>query len=54
VWGRRYMSKGFGGGKLKVRDHLEELNVNETVVLKWKEAWAGLTWPGMVTSGGLL
>ena len=35
-------------------DHLEGLSVNEKVILKRREAWTGLTWPGMVTSGELL
>jgi hypothetical protein len=48
------MSKGFGGGKLKVTDHPEELCVNEKIMLKGREAWTGLSLPVMVTSDGLL
>jgi hypothetical protein len=31
---RREMRKGFGWGKLKERDKVEELGVNESVILK--------------------
>ena len=33
--GRREMHKGFGWGKLKERDNMEDLGVNESFILKW-------------------
>jgi hypothetical protein len=34
VWGRGVMHTGFLWGKLKERDHLEKLGVDERIILK--------------------
>ena len=34
IWGRGDVNKGFGGGDLKERDHLEDLGVDGNIILK--------------------
>ena len=54
------MHTGFRLGGLRVRGHLEDLEVDERIVLKWLlekwdgDAWIGLIWLGIATGGGLL
>jgi len=51
---------GFCWGDLRERDHLEDLDVGRSIILKWivkewdGEAWAGLIWLRIGTGGGLL
>ena len=54
------MRTGFCWGDLRERDHLEDLDVGRSIILKWivkewdGEAWAGLIWLRIGTGGGLL
>ena len=56
----REMRLGFFlGGKPKERDHLKDLGVDGSILLKWIigvawEAWTGFIWLRMGTNGGLL
>jgi hypothetical protein len=49
--------QGFGCGHLMERDHLEDLGIDGTMILKWifkqwDGAWIGLIWLRIKTSGG--
>jgi hypothetical protein len=50
VWGTREMHRGFWWGDVMGRDHMEDLAVDESVMLKWMirtrdgVAWTGLLW----------
>jgi hypothetical protein len=51
---------GFWWGNLRERDHLEDPDLDEMIILKWifkkwdGEAWTGLSWLRKGTGGGLL
>jgi hypothetical protein len=56
---RRGSYRGFCGGDLKERDHLEDLSVDGRKILKYifknrDGAWAGLIWLRIGTDGGCL
>jgi len=50
-------TQGFGGQNLRGRDHLEDFDVNGSVILRWTfrkwyvTAWTGLSWL-MIGGGG--
>jgi hypothetical protein len=54
------MHTKFWSGKLKVRVHMEDLNIDKRIILDWilekegGEAWTGLVWLRIRTSGGFL
>ena len=54
------MHTGFCWGDLKKRDHLEDVGIGRSIILKWivkkrdGGAWAGLIWIRTGTGGGLL
>jgi hypothetical protein len=54
------MHKKFWSVDVKGRDHLEDLGVDETVILKWilrkygGKVWIGFIWLRVGISGGLL
>jgi hypothetical protein len=58
--GRKGMHIEFWWESQKERDHWEDLDVGEKIILKWaSERWDGLVWTGLSwlrrgTSGGLL
>jgi hypothetical protein len=49
--------QGFGGGDLIERDHLEDLGIDGSIILKWifkkwdRKAWTGLLWLRTGTGG---
>jgi hypothetical protein len=51
---------GFWWGDLEKKDHLADLDVDGSIILKWifkewgGEAWTGLIWLRIGTGGGLL
>jgi hypothetical protein len=51
--------QGFGGGNLKEKDYIEDLDVDGRI-LNWivkkqdGSAWTGLIWLGIWISGGML
>jgi hypothetical protein len=58
VWETGEVPTGFLCGILREKDQLEELGVNGRMILKWiferwdREAWTGLIWLRIGTSGG--
>jgi hypothetical protein len=54
------MGDRFWWGNLRERDHLEDLDVDGRILLKWtfnkwdEEAWTGLIWRRIGTGGGRL
>jgi hypothetical protein len=51
MWGRRVMLRRFWGGNMKERDHLDDLAIEGSVILKWilkklvYRLWTGCMWP---------
>jgi len=60
VWVTGKMHTGFWWGEMMERGHLEYLDVDGRVILKWifknldGEKWTGLLWPKIGTGGGRL
>jgi hypothetical protein len=58
--GRRGMDIGFWRESRKERDHWEDLDIGERIILEWiLERWDGVVWTGLIwlrigTNGGLL
>jgi hypothetical protein len=54
------MHTGFWWGELMERDHLLDLGIDVTIILRWifkkwgGETWIGLIWLRIGTGGGLL
>jgi hypothetical protein len=59
-WGAGELHTGVWWGDLREGDHLEDLGVGGTVILKWNlkewdgQAWTALRWLRIGTGGGLL
>jgi len=55
--GRGELYTGFGWGKLRERDHLEDLGVGRNIILRWifrkwhVRVWTGSIWLGIGTVG---
>jgi hypothetical protein len=60
IWGRGGVHTGYWWGDLKETDHLEDLDVDVRITLKWMfnmwdaAVWTGLIWLRRGTGGGLL
>jgi hypothetical protein len=60
IWGRGEVYTGFCWGDPREREHLEDLDVDERIILKWifkkwdRRSWTGLIWLRIGTGGGLL
>jgi len=55
--GKQRRLQGFGGGKLKERDHLGDPGVDVRIILRWifrkwdVGVWTGSSWLRIVTGG---
>jgi hypothetical protein len=58
--GRGDLYTGFWWGNMRVRDHLEDSNIDERIILRWTfrkwyvGAWTGLSWLRRWRGGGNL
>ena len=60
LWEGREVDRGFWCGNLSEKYHLENVDINGRIILKWifmksiGRAWTGLMWLRIRTSGGIL
>ena len=59
VWGSKNLHIEFRYGNLKERDHLESLERDWSIILKWalnnmENMWSGLIWLNTRTNGAFL